>query len=74
MLNNLCSNLLRNLFSDYRRQTQKPTEEKQHVTILMIIMSIISLTVYIDGIDQLSRLFSKLEGVEGVSHVARARS
>jgi GTP pyrophosphokinase len=37
-------------------------------------VSIISLTVYIDGIDQLSRLFSKLEGVKGVSHVARARS
>ena len=37
-------------------------------------MSIVSLTVYIDGIDQLSRLFSKLEGVEAVSHVSRARS
>ena len=36
--------------------------------------SIISLTVYIDGIHQLSRLFSKLEGVEGVSLVARAQS
>ena len=35
-------------------------------------ISIISLTVYIDGIDQLSRLFSKLEGVEGVIRVARA--
>ena len=33
--------------------------------------SIISLTVYIDGINQLSRLFSKLEGVEGVTSVAR---
>ena len=37
-------------------------------------ISVISLTVYIDGIDQLSRLFSKLEGVEGVIHVARAVS
>ena len=36
--------------------------------------SIISLTVYIDGIHQLSRLFSKLEGVEGVSLVARGQS
>ena len=35
-------------------------------------ISIISLTVYIDGIDQLSRLFTKLEGVEGVIRVARA--
>ena len=35
-------------------------------------ISVISLTVYIDGIDQLSRLFSKLEGVEGVIRVARA--
>ena len=37
-------------------------------------ISIISLTVYIDGIDQLSRLFSKLEGVEGVIRVARDSS
>ena len=36
--------------------------------------SVISLTVYIDGIDQLNRLFSKLEGVEGVIRVARASS
>ena len=35
-------------------------------------ISIISLTVYTDGIDQLSRLFSKLEGVEGVIGAARA--
>ena len=34
--------------------------------------SVISLTVYIDGIDQLSRLFSKLEGVDGVMRVSRA--
>ena len=34
--------------------------------------SVISLTVYIDGIGQLSRLFSKLEGVEGVRGVFRA--
>jgi GTP pyrophosphokinase len=34
-------------------------------------ISIITLTVYTDGIHQLSRLFSKLEGVEGVSHVSR---
>ena len=36
--------------------------------------SVISLTVYTDGINQLSRLFSKLEGVEGVSRVVRAKS
>ena len=36
--------------------------------------SVITLTVYIDGIDQLSRLFSKLEGVEGVKSVSRASS
>ena len=35
-------------------------------------ISIVSLTVYTDGIHQLSRLFSKLEGVEGVMRVARA--
>ena len=37
-------------------------------------VSVISLTVYIVGIDQLSRLFSRLEGVEGVMQVDRARS
>ena len=37
-------------------------------------ISIISLTVYIDGIDQLGRLFSKLEGVQGVVRVDRASS
>ena len=37
-------------------------------------VSVISLTVYIVGIDQLSRLFSRLEGVEGVMEVDRARS
>ena len=37
-------------------------------------VSVISLTVYIVGIDQLSRLFSRLEGVEGVTQVDRARS
>ena len=37
-------------------------------------VSVISLTVYIDGIDQLGRLFSKLEGVEGVTRVARSNS
>ena len=36
--------------------------------------SVISLTVYTDGINQLGRLFSKLEGVEGVAHVSRATS
>ena len=35
-------------------------------------ISIISLTVYIDSIGQLDRLFSKLEGVKGVIAVARA--
>jgi GTP pyrophosphokinase len=34
--------------------------------------SIISLTVYIEGIDQLSRLFSKLERVDGVMRIARS--
>ncbi len=37
-------------------------------------VSVISLTVYINGIDQLSRLFSKLEGVKGVTSVTRANS
>ena len=37
-------------------------------------ISIISLTVYTSGIDQLSRLYSKLEGVKGVVGVSRARS
>ena len=37
-------------------------------------VSIISLTIYIQGIDQLSRLFSKLEGVEGVMGVSRDNS
>ena len=37
-------------------------------------VSIISLTVYTDGINQLSRLFSKLEGVDGVIRVARTKS
>ena len=36
--------------------------------------SVISLTVYTDGINQLGRLFSKLEGVEAVAHVSRATS
>ena len=37
-------------------------------------ISIITLTIYIDGIDQLGRLFSKLEGVDGVMRVARSRT
>ena len=36
--------------------------------------SFVTLTVYIDGIDQLSRLFSKLEVVESVTRVSRAGS
>ena len=35
-------------------------------------ISVISLTVFIKGIDQLNRLFSKLEGVKGVIGVTRA--
>jgi (p)ppGpp synthase/HD superfamily hydrolase len=34
-------------------------------------ISVISLTVYTDGIAQLSRLFSKLEGVEAVIGATR---
>ena len=34
--------------------------------------SVISMTVYIKGIDQLNRLFAKLEGVRGVISVARS--
>jgi GTP pyrophosphokinase len=34
--------------------------------------SIITLTVFINGINQLSRLFSKLEGIEGVMRLSRA--
>ena len=37
-------------------------------------ISVITLTVYINGIDQLNRLYSKLEGVNGVIGVARTRS
>ncbi len=37
-------------------------------------VSVISLTVYTDGITQLSRLFSKLEDVDGVMRVLRAKS
>ncbi len=37
-------------------------------------VSVIALTVYINGIDQLNRLFSKLEGIEAVIRVARAGS
>ena len=37
-------------------------------------ISVISLTVYVNGIDQLDRLFSKLEGVKGVIGVSRAKS
>ena len=37
-------------------------------------LSIVSLTVYTDGIHQLSRLYAKLEGVKGVMRVARART
>ena len=37
-------------------------------------VSIVSLTVYINGIDQLNRLFSKLEGVKGVMTAARVAS
>jgi (p)ppGpp synthase/HD superfamily hydrolase len=36
-------------------------------------VSVISLTVYINGIDQLNVLFSKLEGVGNVFGVSRAR-
>ena len=34
-------------------------------------ISVISLTVYIESVDQLNRLFSKLEGVKGVINIAR---
>ena len=37
-------------------------------------LSMISLTVYIDGIDQLYRLCSRLEGVKGVISVSRTES
>ena len=52
----------------------------EHVNIASCVseefddISVISLTVYIDGINQLSRLFSKLEAVEGVNRVAREHS
>jgi len=35
---------------------------------------VISLTVYTNGLDQLNRLFSKLEGIKGVINVTRART
>ena len=37
-------------------------------------LSVISLTVFTKGIDQLSQLFSKLEGVKGIVNVSRALS
>jgi len=37
-------------------------------------ISLVSLTVYIDGIDQLYRLCSRLEGVKGVISVSRTES
>ena len=48
-----------------------------HVNIALVVteedgdISIVTLTAHINGIDQLSRLFSKLEGIEGVVQVAR---
>ena len=48
-------------------QTSCVSEELEDV-------SIISLTVYINGIDQLYLLFSKLEGINGVIGVSRART
>ncbi len=36
-------------------------------------ISVISVTVYIVGIDQLSRLFSKLENVDGIVNVSTSR-
>ena len=36
-------------------------------------VSVVTLTVYINGIDQLNLLYSKLEGVKGVTGVSRAR-
>ena len=37
-------------------------------------VSVVSLTMYVDGINQLSRLFSKMESVRGVIGVSRARA
>ena len=37
-------------------------------------ISVVSLTIYINGIDQLDRLFSRLEGIEGCISVLRATS
>ena len=36
-------------------------------------ISVVSLTVYVDGISQLNRLFSKMESVRGVIGVSRTR-
>ena len=36
-------------------------------------LSVVTLTVYINGIEQLNLLYSKLEGVKGVTSVSRAR-
>lgn len=53
---------------------------EEHVNIASCVseelddVSIISLTVYINGIDQLYLLFSKLEGINGVISVSRART
>ena len=37
-------------------------------------VTVITLTVYVRGIDQLNLLFSKLEGVKGVVSIDRVRS
>ncbi len=53
---------------------------EQHVNIENCIseergeISVVTLTIYINGIDQLNTLFSMLEGVRGVTSVSRASS
>ena len=53
---------------------------EEHINIASCVseekddFSVISLTVYVDGINQLNRLFSKFEMVEGVIRVIRAKS
>jgi (p)ppGpp synthase/HD superfamily hydrolase len=53
---------------------------EEHVNIASIVseelddISTITLTIYTNGIDQLDRLYSKLEGIKGGIGVSRARA
>ena len=57
--------------------TTQVSAEKVNIAAMVTIentdgTATIQLTLYITGVDQLSRLFTKLEGVQGVDNVSRA--